>query len=346
MRAALATALAVAFALGGAGAASAQDDVNVLVFHGPSDPTTTPGVAAIEDIGEANGFGVDATADAAQITPANLADYRAVVFLNTTATCSAAARRPRCSSSCTAVAASSASARPQQGEAGSTAIDQLLGARPRTDSPTTVTEQVVAVGDRVHPSTRDLPLELERSDQWYQWVTRPTGTVHTVARYRAPGRGGRRRHRHRRHGYADLVVPRHHARPLLLHRHGPDGGELRRGGVPTHLEGALNWAAGLVRGGCKATINANYQAQRIVNGNAVTEGLTSAASRTASPPRRTAGCSTSAVATAAPTPSAARCSTSRRSAASSTTPTRRWASAAARSTSGIPRRPTARRTRA
>src|SRR6185295_16360069 len=83
MRAALATALAVAFALGGAGAASAQDDVKVLVFHGPSDPTTTPGVAAIEDIGEANGFGVDATADAAQISAANLADYRAVVFLNT-----------------------------------------------------------------------------------------------------------------------------------------------------------------------------------------------------------------------------------------------------------------------
>ena len=48
-----------------------------------------------------------------------------------------------------------------------------------------MTEQTVAVGDRVHPSTRGPPAQPNRSDVWYQWQTRPTGTVHTVARYHA-----------------------------------------------------------------------------------------------------------------------------------------------------------------
>ena len=73
-----------AFGLLGAASAHAQaTPIEVLVFHGPSDPTTDAGVAAIEALGTANDFEVDATADAAEFTPTNLADYRAVVFLNT-----------------------------------------------------------------------------------------------------------------------------------------------------------------------------------------------------------------------------------------------------------------------
>ncbi|MET0817102.1 MAG: ThuA domain-containing protein [Solirubrobacteraceae bacterium] len=273
MRAALATALAVAFALGGAGAASAQDDVKVLVFHGPSDPTTTPGVAAIEDIGEANGFGVDATADAAQISAANLADYRAVVFLNTAGNYLSSGQETAVQQFVQGGGGFLGVGSAAAGETGSAAFDQLIGARPKPDSPTAVTEQVVAVGDRVHPSTRDLPLELERSDQWYQWITRPTGSVHTVARYRAPGAAA-----------GDGTDVGGTDNPISWCRDLNNGRSFYTGmgrtaasygeeAFQTHLEGALEWAAGLVRGGCKATINANYQAQRIVNGNAVTEGL-------------------------------------------------------------------------
>src|SRR5688572_22909463 len=71
-------ALALAAGLLGAGAAQAQTASKVLVFHGPADETTTPGVDAIEAIGDENDFTVDATADAAQLTAANLANYRAV----------------------------------------------------------------------------------------------------------------------------------------------------------------------------------------------------------------------------------------------------------------------------
>ena len=45
-------------------------------------PAPRPARAAIQALGAANGFTVDITADAAQINAANLAGYRAVVFVN------------------------------------------------------------------------------------------------------------------------------------------------------------------------------------------------------------------------------------------------------------------------
>ena len=41
----------------------------------------------------------------------------------------------------------------------------------------------------------------------------------------------------------------------------------------THLLGAIQWAAGMVRGNCKATINANYRGTRVVAGGPVETGL-------------------------------------------------------------------------
>ena len=116
-----------------------------------------------------------------------------------------------------------------ESEPGSALLDDLIGARPDPASPTGTTTRTLEVGDRVHPSTRDLPLELNRTDIWYRWQTRPTGTVHTVARWRALGRSARRRDVDRRHRPPDLVVPRHPRRAVLLHRHGPDRGQLHRG---------------------------------------------------------------------------------------------------------------------
>src|SRR3954466_3590732 len=57
--------------------------VKVLVFTGPPDATSTAGVDAIKAIGTANGFAVDSTAAATDITATKLADYRSLVFLNT-----------------------------------------------------------------------------------------------------------------------------------------------------------------------------------------------------------------------------------------------------------------------
>ena len=38
----------------------------------------------------------------------------------------------------------------------------------------------------MHPATRDIDLlQQNRTDAWYEWVERPTGKVHTLARYHA-----------------------------------------------------------------------------------------------------------------------------------------------------------------
>ncbi len=67
----------------------------------------------------------------------------------------------------------------------------------------------------------------------------------------------------------------------------------------THLRGALMWTTRLAQADCKATITANYQAERLTQPNQPGR-TTRSASRTAWSPRPTAGSSTSAA--AAPTP--------------------------------------------
>src|SRR4051794_15814894 len=59
----------------------------VLVFSataGFRHDSITNGIAAIQALGSTNGFAVDATEDATAFSDANLAQYKAVVFLNTT----------------------------------------------------------------------------------------------------------------------------------------------------------------------------------------------------------------------------------------------------------------------
>ena len=72
--------LVLCLSMVGAASASAQSP-KVLVFHGGANATNDAGVAAITALGAANGFGVEASADATTMTAANLATYRAVVFL-------------------------------------------------------------------------------------------------------------------------------------------------------------------------------------------------------------------------------------------------------------------------
>src|SRR5690349_24719320 len=68
-------------------AAAADAPYDVLVFSktaGFRHDSIAVGTQAIRDLGAANSFTVTATEDAAAFTTANLAQYEAVVFLNTT----------------------------------------------------------------------------------------------------------------------------------------------------------------------------------------------------------------------------------------------------------------------
>src|SRR4051812_12958763 len=183
----LAAALVLGLSLLGASGASAQSTIKVLVFTGPSDATTDAGVAALQALAGAHDFGVDVTQNAGAFSASTLAQSRAVVFLNTAGDRLDGPQESALQGYVNGGGGFVGIGSAAEAEPGSAFVDGLIGARPATDSPTTTSSQVVAVGDRVHPATRDLPLEWTRTDVWYRWIQRPTGQVHTVARYRAPG---------------------------------------------------------------------------------------------------------------------------------------------------------------
>ena len=238
----------------------------MLVFHGPPDATVDAGVAALEALGAANDFEVDPTQNAADFTAANLAGYRAVVFLDNEGDRLNAAQESALQGYIQSGGGFVGIGGAAEAEPGSTFVTGLIGARPDPASPTATSEQVVAFGDRVHAATRALPLEWTRQDVWYRWTQRPTGQVHTLARYRAPGAPA-----------GDGTATGGTDWPISWCRDFQGGRSFYTGmgrtaaaygqaNLRAHLLGAIQWSTGLVRGGCKATIAANYAGERLVNG--------------------------------------------------------------------------------
>lgn len=144
-------------------------------FRHDSIPT---GVAAIREL-LAPGYEVDATEDPALFTDDSLKRYRAVVFLSTTgdilddAQQAAFERFIRAGGGYAGVhaAADTEYSWPWYG--------QLVGAYFRTHPPTQ--ESTVLVEDRTHRSTRMLPAEWRRTDEWYVYQTNPRGKVRVLA---------------------------------------------------------------------------------------------------------------------------------------------------------------------
>ena len=287
--------------------ASAQS-VRVLVFHGGANATNDAGVAAIKALGTANDFAVDASADA---TTSRRRTSRTTARSSSStprATASTPRRRPRCRATSRAAAASSASARAAEAEPGNTFFDGLIGARPTPASPTATTDagrrgrRPRAPGDarpaaRVDAHRRLVP----------RGPTRPTGTVHTVARYRAPGApagdgtttGG-----------TDSPISwcrDYQRRPLLLHRHGPHRG--RATARPTSASTCSARSSG-PRASSAATARRRStpttRHERLVDGAERPTSTHSGESHGVAIGPQRLGASTSAAATAAPTPSAAR----------------------------------------
>ncbi|GAB3894810.1 hypothetical protein GCM10029964_073810 [Kibdelosporangium lantanae] len=134
-----------------------------------------------------------------------------------------------------------------------------------TPAPPAVNSATVDILDRQHPATRDLPLNITRSDRWYNWDPNPVGTVHTVAqveeRFYNPGLGANgafhpvswcRDYDGGRSFYTGMG-----------HTDGSYGEDAFR----KHLAGALKWTTGIVRGDCQATIASNYKIERLTGQN-------------------------------------------------------------------------------
>ena len=184
----------------------------------------------------------------------------------TRATGSTPRRRPRCRPTSRAAAASSASARAAEAETGQHVRHRPDRRAPRRREP----DRRPRPGRRrpataCIPSTHEPPARVDAQRRLVPLDHAADGHgPHRRALPRAR-RAGRRRHDHRRHRLADLLVPRLPGRPLLLHRHGPHRGRYGQANFRKHLLGAIQWSAGLVRGGCKATILSNYSTERVVN---------------------------------------------------------------------------------
>jgi glucose/arabinose dehydrogenase/type 1 glutamine amidotransferase len=235
--------------------------VKVLVFHGTMDDAA---VTAIERLGRSHGFGVDETADGAAFTPANLAKYRAVVFLSTTGDVLTADQEAAFRAYIEGGGGFLGVHDAARAQPASEWFTGLVGSRPGT-GPAEPQRAIVEVGDRTHPATKKLPLEWTRTDVWFNWSPNPSGTVHTVADVRelsySPGAGAN--------------GPYH---PISWCRD-YDGGRsfyTGMGGVAAgfseprfhqHLLGAIQWTSGMVRGDCQATIAANYEATRLTRPN-------------------------------------------------------------------------------
>lgn len=154
----------------------------VLVFSktaGFRHSSIPNGIAAIQQLGTANGFTVTATEDATTFTTANLAQYQAVVFLSTTGDVLNAGQQGAFEAYLSAgggfvgvhAAADTEYDWPWYGGL----VGAYFASHPATQQAT------VRVEDRSNASTAHLPSTWTRTDEWYDYRANPRSTVKVLA---------------------------------------------------------------------------------------------------------------------------------------------------------------------
>lgn len=225
-------------------AAPERGRVRVVLFSrttGFRHDSIPDGIAAVRKLAARGGFAVDATEDNTLFTAKNLARYRAVIFLNTTGDILDAPEK----------AAFEAYIRKGGGFVGIHAATdteynwpwyaRLVGAQ--FASHPAVQDATVRVEDKNHPSTRTLPREWKRHDEWYDFRENPRARVNVLMRldestYKGGAMGADHPiawyHRYDG-GYSWYTAGGHtresYSEPLFLE----------------HILGGIRWAAGLDR---------------------------------------------------------------------------------------------------
>lgn len=217
------------------------------------------GVAAIRELGEANGFEVEATEDPARFTDEGLEPYDAVVFLSTTGDVLDDEQK-------LAFERYIGKGRGFVGihAAADTEYDwpffgELVGGYFAGHPP--VQPADVIVEDREHPSTAHLPERWRRTDEWYNYRQNPRGRVHVLMRLDTDS-------------YTGSAMPDDH--PIAwCHEHGGGRSWYTGGGHTSesfsepdfreHMLGGIQWAAGwteqVEEEGAPATTEDNERSQ-------------------------------------------------------------------------------------
>ncbi len=164
----------------------------VLLFShttGYRHASIEPGIAAIEAMGQREGFAVDASEDPAVFTPQKLSHYGAIVLLSTTT-------NPKDASSEWFVGARREALMGFVHRGGG-----IVGIHAASDShyfwpwygqmigavfdhhPKGTPTGTVRVVDADHPSTRGLPTEASRADEWYHFKPHDWMAVHALVMF-------------------------------------------------------------------------------------------------------------------------------------------------------------------
>jgi type 1 glutamine amidotransferase len=215
------------------------------------------GIAAVRRVAAESGLSVDATEDPSAFNDANLASYRAVVFLLTTGDVldegeqAAFERWVRAGGGFVGVHSASDTEYewPFYGEL----VGAYFAGHPA------IQPAVVQVEDRTHPATAALPAAWARTDEWYDFRANPRASVHVLATVDETTYGG------------GSMGADH---PIAWCREGGTGLNLSptarafytAGGhtresyteplFVAHLAGGIRWAAGLEPGFCGSTVRA------------------------------------------------------------------------------------------
>ncbi|MFF4234103.1 ThuA domain-containing protein [Streptomyces sp. NPDC001820] len=233
----------------------------VTNFYHDSIPA---GIEAIKKLGSENGFEVEVTNDAAAFSDTNLARFQAIVFNNTNSTPekgdllgaeqrAALQKYIRGGGGWVGLHAASASERDWGWYEG------LVGAI--FDKHPAVQTGRIKVLDHAHPSTKGLPELWERTEEWYNWRTNPTGKVHTLAQIKV------------RDGITGLDEGVDHPWSWCQNYDGgrswfTAGGHAKSAfqeeGFLKHILGGIQWAAGNKPGDCTATKTGAFQRTPLV----------------------------------------------------------------------------------
>jgi hypothetical protein len=261
----------------------------VLVFTGTAGTPNSANAAAVSTLqanAAAGNYTVDVTDDPNQITSANLANYRAVVFVNSAGNVLTEAQENALQGYVEGGGGFVGIGETAKLEEGVGFFDTLIGltGAQRTSSAAQATYDI-EFNDRVNPVSRDNPpLVKARTDVFFNWTNNPTGSVHTVARVRTgvlpDGTSVTNDATNTRWGSSGSNASSHQpqsSRALSWCRDIQNGRSFYTGlgqlagayddVLAKHLAGAVQWAAGMVRGNCKATINSNYSYTRLTPAN-------------------------------------------------------------------------------
>ena len=259
--------------------ASAQG-YKVLVATSTEDELSAAGIAAIEAVASSGGFTVTAPSPAAvggEFTPANLAQYDAVIFLNTTGDLLTDAQQEAFAEYYTEGGGFFGIGSAIETEPGWQFLTDVLGTR--ATGKAEVQSGTIKVADRVHDASKDLPEYWNRTDAWYSFSSNVRGLSHVLATVvelvddrgafeiqpsgeRLDGiTGGTMGFDHPVTWCKDFRGGRSFYTALGNTAAGFSGTDFR-----SHLAGAIKWAAGHsdpVYSDCGATVLANYQQTKV-----------------------------------------------------------------------------------